>query len=41
MAVIQVRQLTKRFGAVAAVDRLSFEIGPGLVTSFLGPNGAG
>jgi len=41
MAVIQVRQLTKRFGAVAAVDRLSFEIGPGLVTGFLGPNGAG
>ena len=40
MAVIEVRQLTKRFGAVTAVDQLSFELGPG-VTGFLGPNGAG
>src|SRR5262252_6971102 len=40
MAVIEVRQLTKQFGRVAAVDRLSFELGPG-VTGFLGPNGAG
>src|SRR5262252_4491488 len=40
MAVIEVRQLTKQFGRVAAVDRLSFQAGPG-VTGFLGPNGAG
>lgn len=40
MAVIEVRQLTKQFGRVAAVDRLSFELGPG-VTGFLGANGAG
>jgi ABC-2 type transport system ATP-binding protein len=33
--------LTKRFGAVTAVDGLSFSAGPGLVTGFLGPNGAG
>jgi ABC-2 type transport system ATP-binding protein len=33
--------LTKRFGAVTAVDELSFAAGPGLVTGFLGPNGAG
>jgi energy-coupling factor transporter ATP-binding protein EcfA2 len=33
--------LTKRFGAVTAVDDLSFAAGPGLVTGFLGPNGAG
>jgi len=33
--------LTKRFGAVTAVDDLSFAAGPGMVTGFLGPNGAG
>jgi len=38
--VIEVRQLIKRFGAVTAVDGLSFQAGPG-VTGFLGPNGAG
>jgi ABC-2 type transport system ATP-binding protein len=36
-----VQGLTKRFGDVVAVDRLSFEVGPGTVTGFLGPNGAG
>jgi ABC-2 type transport system ATP-binding protein len=41
MAVIEVSQLTKRFGRVTAVDQLSFEIGSGVVTGFLGPNGAG
>lgn len=40
MAVIEVRQLTRQFGRVMAVDRLSFELGPG-VTGFLGANGAG
>ena len=39
--VIQVRQLTKRYGATAAVDQLSFDVRPGVVTGFLGPNGAG
>ena len=33
--------LTKRYGAVTAVDDLSFEVSPGAVTGFLGPNGAG
>ena len=41
VAVIEVSQLTKRFGAVTAVDELSFQIGSGVVTGFLGPNGAG
>jgi ABC-2 type transport system ATP-binding protein len=41
MAAISVQGLTKRFGDVLAVDRLSFEVGPGTVTGFLGPNGAG
>jgi ABC-2 type transport system ATP-binding protein len=39
--VIEVDQLTKRFGPVTAVDALSFMVRPGLVTGFLGPNGAG
>ena len=33
--------VTKRFGAVAAVNDLSFTVEPGRVTGFLGPNGAG
>jgi ABC-2 type transport system ATP-binding protein len=33
--------LTKHFGAVRAVDQLSFTVEPGSVTGFLGPNGAG
>lgn len=38
---ISVRRVTKRFGAVTAVEDLSFEVRPGVVTGFLGPNGAG
>jgi ABC-2 type transport system ATP-binding protein len=41
MAVIEIRDLTKRFGPVTAVDRLSFEVDRGTVVGFLGPNGAG
>jgi ABC-2 type transport system ATP-binding protein len=39
--MIHVEQLTKTYGAVRAVDDLSFEVRPGVVTGFLGPNGAG
>ncbi|ASR39717.1 ABC transporter ATP-binding protein [Prauserella marina] len=39
--MIEVRELTKRYGATVAVDRLSFTVEPGHVTGFLGPNGAG
>jgi len=39
--VIEVRNLTKRFGKTVAVDDLSFDVRPGLVTGFLGPNGSG
>jgi ABC-2 type transport system ATP-binding protein len=41
MASIVVDNLTKRFGPLVAVDRLSFEVRPGQVVGFLGPNGAG
>lgn len=41
MASIEVRNLTKRFGDVLAVDDLSFSLHSGSVTGFIGPNGAG
>jgi ABC-2 type transport system ATP-binding protein len=39
--MIEVRELTKRYGEKVAVDHLSFTVEPGRVTGFLGPNGAG
>ena len=39
--VVEVRELTKRYGDVVAVDRLSFEVEQGEVFGLLGPNGAG
>ena len=41
MAAIELNGLTKRFGAVTAVDNLTLELGTGTVTGLLGPNGAG
>ncbi|MBJ7471299.1 MAG: ATP-binding cassette domain-containing protein, partial [Solirubrobacteraceae bacterium] len=38
---VRVVGLTKRYGARAAVDDLSFTLHAGRVTGFLGPNGAG
>ena len=39
--MIEARGLTKRYGPVLAVDGLSFDVRPGVVTGFLGPNGSG
>ncbi len=39
--MIEVENLTKRYGDKVAVDGLSFAVQPGIVTGFLGPNGAG
>jgi ABC-type branched-subunit amino acid transport system ATPase component len=39
--MIEVRDLTKRYGPTVAVDALSFDVRPGSVTGFLGPNGSG
>src|SRR5919198_5605262 len=39
--MIEVRGLSKRYGPTVAVDSLSFDVRPGLVTGFLGPNGSG
>jgi ABC-2 type transport system ATP-binding protein len=41
MAIIEIRGLVKRFGAVTAVSELSFDVEQGSVTGFLGANGAG
>ena len=39
--VLEFSGLTKRFGALTAVDRFTARVEPGRVTGFLGPNGAG
>jgi ABC-2 type transport system ATP-binding protein len=39
--MIETRELTRRFGDVLAVDRLTLSVHPGEIFGFLGPNGAG
>jgi ABC-2 type transport system ATP-binding protein len=39
--MIEVRQLTKRYGPNTVVNELTFCVDPGAVTGFLGPNGSG
>jgi ABC-2 type transport system ATP-binding protein len=39
--MIEVENLSKKYGDKLAVDDLSFTVQPGIVTGFLGPNGAG
>jgi ABC-2 type transport system ATP-binding protein len=39
--VVRVEGLSKRYGELLAVDRLSFTLERGTITGFLGPNGAG
>ena len=39
--MIEVTDLSKRYGDKLAVNHLSFRVRPGRVTGFLGPNGAG
>ncbi len=39
--MIETRDLVKRYGAITAVDGISFKVEPGQVLGFLGPNGAG
>lgn len=39
--MIEVRELTRRYGAFTAVDRISFDVGEGEIVGLLGPNGAG
>lgn len=39
--MIEVQNLSKRYGRHTAVKDISFEVGPGKIVGFLGPNGAG
>lgn len=39
--MIEVRNFTKHYGGLVAVDDLSFSVGPGEIFGFIGPNGAG
>src|SRR4051812_27530930 len=39
--MIQVRRLSKQYGSVKAIERISFEVGQGEIVGLLGPNGAG
>src|SRR5215472_7999998 len=39
--MLELRNITKRFSGIAAVDNVSFSARPGEVTGYLGPNGSG
>ena len=39
--MIEVKDLTKKYGETAVVDHISFTVGDGEILGFLGPNGAG
>ena len=41
MAYIELRNVSKRFGSVAAVDRLNLDIAKGECVAMLGPSGCG
>src|SRR5689334_10929594 len=39
--MLQARGLTKRYGGLLALDRVSFDLHPGEIVGYLGPNGSG
>lgn len=41
MPVLQIQELTKRYGAITAVNKLSLEVEKGNIYGILGPNGSG
>jgi len=41
VAILQVQDLTLRFGGLEVIDRLSFDVEEGAIVSLIGPNGAG
>ena len=41
MAYLKVNSITKQFGGLTAVDKVSFEVEKNEIVSLIGPNGAG
>ena len=41
MPVLEINQLTKKYGAITAVNKLSLKVEPGQILGILGPNGSG
>ena len=39
--MLEIRDLTKRYGQLVALDGAAFSVAPGRIVGFLGPNGAG
>ena len=39
--IIEIRDITKRFGGIVAVDGVSFDVFPGEILGVIGPNGCG
>lgn len=40
-AIVEIRNLSKRFGEKTVLDRINFQVNEGEVLGYLGPNGAG
>src|SRR5512146_1109592 len=41
MALLSIRDVTRRFGGIVAIDEVSLDVDPGQVVGLIGPNGAG
>ena len=41
MALLEVREVTRRFGGIVALDEVSFDVEEGEIVGLIGPNGAG
>ena len=41
MALLRIRNVTRRFGGIVAIDAVSLDVDPGQIVGLIGPNGAG
>jgi len=39
--ILQIQEITKTFGGIIALNRVSFEVGEGEILGIIGPNGSG